>query len=660
MRAWAWAAMCAMMAGAAFGQVLPVTRAVTVNPTNKTMLYPTAEEFGLTNSFLRYLYGDSTISVTRSGTTARLHATVDLTGYLTQAEADMLYRPIGGGEAFMTQAEADLLYQPLGDYALASDLLDYALASNLADYVPVADMPDYLAAYVPTQGPAGSAWAFSMYDDEGGPKEWVDVAGVASIQLSDGGRRISFEEGYFSGGWGAYGPFGFYSDAGSVDAVTFSGVSVDFSAAESVLGLPPSGVSAIEDEETGDVVSGLDVDGSTLTVHRALWPSNFSGISAMGVVVSGEVEAASARIAVPGVVDRGLAVHYDGTNAVFDSEAAGAYAGSPRPLAFRLQGTNRLVVGTGGTTVYGPLSVSDSLGVSGSITLGGGMSAGGSLVIGGDLAVLGTEYAITTVNILTNVYIGVSTTYVYEIRYSTQHTFVVETRSTNVVTTNQTDIYVNIGGNLTLGQDSTLDATNAALIMFPGLVLDPLASNVATGAWDFSDAEVTGLGVSTEADIGQIATSSAQNVVAAWGDDTTIVINGVTSSIGDSPSFTVPTNFVTAEEAGDQASNVFFALSSPAYRTAWTAELSGTEARLWPASNWFWRLNTAAGSVETWSLPVDGREDGEAAFVGLETFRAESNSWAWMSGLTNAPPEVGKTNLFLLHLPVGGDNWTIY
>lgn len=121
-----------------------------------------------------------------------------------------------------------------------------------------------------------------------------------------------------------------------------------------------------------------------------------------------------------------------------------------------------------------------------------------------------------------------------------------------------------------------------------------------------------------------------------------------------------PPASLSAADATNVAGAVFAALAGPAFRTAWTAELAGTEARLWPASNWFWRLDTAAGSVETWALPVDGREDGEAALVGLEVFRAESNSWAWPSGLTNAPPEVGKTNLFLLHLPSGATNWTIY
>lgn len=97
-----------------------------------------------------------------------------------------------------------------------------------------------------------------------------------------------------------------------------------------------------------------------------------------------------------------------------------------------------------------------------------------------------------------------------------------------------------------------------------------------------------------------------------------------------------------------------------AYRTFWPAGVSGTAVTLRPESNRLWRLETAAENVETWNLAVPGRATNEAATVGLEVYRAQSNMWAWPPGLTNPPPRVGETNLFMLHLPVGGDKWQLY
>lgn len=96
------------------------------------------------------------------------------------------------------------------------------------------------------------------------------------------------------------------------------------------------------------------------------------------------------------------------------------------------------------------------------------------------------------------------------------------------------------------------------------------------------------------------------------------------------------------------------------YRTIRPAAVAGTQVSVWPESNFMWRLDTAVDAVTTWAIDVSGRATNEVGILGLETFRAESNSWTWMSGLTNAPPAVGETNLFLLFLPEGSTNWMLY
>jgi hypothetical protein len=147
-------------------------------------------------------------------------------------------------------------------------------------------------------------------------------------------------------------------------------------------------------------------------------------------------------------------------------------------------------------------------------------------------------------------------------------------------------------------QNGQWNATNAEYAWFPHLRDYRDGNAIATGTWDFAGATVAGLGFTNE--------------------------------------------------------------MASAFRVARPAVIEGTTVTIWPATNWLWSLATGTGAVSSWTIPIDTRATNQAAVVGLEIFRAESNSWAWMSGLTNAPPEVGKTNLFLLHLPVGGTNWTIY
>lgn len=110
-------------------ELRPVTRAVTVNPTNAALWFPDAEQFGAANEFVRRVESDGGITVFSSGTVVRLHVDIpDVSEFLTQPQADLLYQEIGGEGGFLTRATADTLYQPLGDYQPAGD---YALTQDL-------------------------------------------------------------------------------------------------------------------------------------------------------------------------------------------------------------------------------------------------------------------------------------------------------------------------------------------------------------------------------------------------------------------------------------------------------------------------------------------------------------------------------------------------
>lgn len=54
-------------------ELRPVTRAVTVNPTNAALWFPDAEQFGAANEFVRRVESDGGITVFSSGTVVRLH-----------------------------------------------------------------------------------------------------------------------------------------------------------------------------------------------------------------------------------------------------------------------------------------------------------------------------------------------------------------------------------------------------------------------------------------------------------------------------------------------------------------------------------------------------------------------------------------------------------
>ena len=188
-----------LVAATAQAQVLPITKAVTVNPTNMSMMFPEVDAFGRTNSFLRFVYGDSTISVTRTGTTARLHVNFpSLDGYLT-SEA------------------AAATYQPIGDYVLSETLLDYLTIQGAAEaYVP-------LSRTITVNGDtqqldADVSFTVQGGSGEGNPFDHIDIietttwatnsgfifrstaddTGLLDFAASYDGKTIAFIEGYGS------------------------------------------------------------------------------------------------------------------------------------------------------------------------------------------------------------------------------------------------------------------------------------------------------------------------------------------------------------------------------------------------------------------------------------------------------------------------------
>ena len=97
-------------------ELRPVTRAVTVNPTNAALWFPDAEQFGAANEFVRRVESDGGITVFSSGTVVRLHVDIpDVSEFLTQPQADLLYQEIGAG----TAASGSVVYATTPGYTAA-------------------------------------------------------------------------------------------------------------------------------------------------------------------------------------------------------------------------------------------------------------------------------------------------------------------------------------------------------------------------------------------------------------------------------------------------------------------------------------------------------------------------------------------------------------
>lgn len=239
---------------------------------------------------------------------------------------------------------------------------------------------------------------------------------------------------------------------------------------------------------------------------------------------------------------------------------------------------------------------------------------------------------------VTTYYVHTNSVYYYETNIVENNVFTnnyfYSVEPLELVETNYWDLFFAPGGALTLYVDATPAGTTNILEMVAGtndtnLVLRP---DGAKGVkWGEETAE-------------------SDPLYSAW----------VTNGPGATNAILADGRLVSIDGWGPSPTAALTNLLSTSYRRVWPAEVSGTAVTLRPESNFMWRLDTAADAVFTWNLAVPGRATNEVAILGLETFRAESNSWTWMSGLTNAPPAVGETNLFLLFLPEGSTNWMLY
>ena len=173
---------------------------------------------------------------------------------------------------------------------------------------------------------------------------------------------------------------------------------------------------------------------------------------------------------------------------------------------------------TNGLTVQATNGQFKTLAVSGGNTTLGALTAGNT-TIQGNLTVTGTTYNITTVNISTNYYVGVSTTYVDEVRYSTNYTYTYV--YTNIVSTNTVNTYVDVGG--------TWDASNSAWAAFPHFVDTASGNLVGIGTWDFTGATLIGLPAQGVTNIGSSMTGNGLETAldVDWSQATTNALSGV-------------------------------------------------------------------------------------------------------------------------------------
>ena len=184
---------------------------------------------------------------------------------------------------------------------------------------------------------------------------------------------------------------------------------------------------------------------------------------------------------------------------------------------------------TNGLTVQATNGQFATLAVSGLTTLGAvqaGTLQAGNMTIRGNLTVTGTTYNVTTVNISTNYYVGVSTTYVDEVRYSTNYTYTYV--YTNIVSTNTVNTYVDVGG--------TWDASNSAWAAFPHFVDTASGNLVGIGTWDFTGATLIGLPAQGVTNIGSSMTGNGLETAldVDWGTATTTAMTNIDwASFGD-------------------------------------------------------------------------------------------------------------------------------
>jgi len=160
-------------------ELRPVTRAVTVNPTNAALWFPDAEQFGAANEFVRRVESDGGITVFSSGTVVRLH--VDIPDV----------------SEFLTQSQADLLYQEIGAWTAASGSVVYATT------------PGYTAAVEQ----AASAYGWGDHSAAGYLTEETDTAALSAVAAVSG--RVDTVE-----GWGDHSAAGYATTKAAGDIAT--------------------------------------------------------------------------------------------------------------------------------------------------------------------------------------------------------------------------------------------------------------------------------------------------------------------------------------------------------------------------------------------------------------------------------------------------------
>jgi len=241
-----------------------------------------------------------------------------------------------------------------------------------------------------------------------------------------------------------------------------------------------------------------------------------------------------------------------------------------------------------------------------------------NLTVLGSLQVVGTQTInqTTIINNITNINAGTVTNYFFENVYQTNVVFQQTVTYTNIVTTNEVNTYVNVGGSFTMGQGSTFNATNAKAVLFPGFLSTNNATSnsfvTATGSWDFTGANVSGLAIS-DTGFTNIVTTGSGNVV------TNLTFGGkvVTQQLGnisvalDGTAVTGIVNNVIA------ASNLISAITA----TSIAQQVVGSSNLLSvSAASALYRVNTTANQAQVLSVVFsDGTTQTTAGVSGNTT-----------------------------------------
>lgn len=174
------------------------------------------------------------------------------------------------------------------------------------------------------------------------------------------------------------------------------------------------------------------------------------------------------------------------------------------------------------------------------------ISVGGNITV--PVAFLDNVTYTTVINVSTQVNVGTTTNYVAAVVYSTNYSYevTIRERATNVL-----DV---IGG--WVFNNSYLNATNASYVSTPHFTDTKGGSLVATGAWDFTGATVTGLTAGVDVTITNGLLKNAGGLLTKSGDTVSLSTNGW--SFGTAGAVTNETDPVFVA-----ASNQFYLASNP-------------------------------------------------------------------------------------------------